>query len=424
MRDRYTDATEIAAAVRSGRTLPSAIVESFLATIAAKESTIHAFASFDPTLVRAHAKALWPASLCKPLAGVPIGVKDVIDTSDYPTEFFSPIYRRNQPSRDAHVVSLLKQAGAIVMGKTHTTEFAYMHTGPTRNPLDLDRTPGSSSAGSAAGVAAGFFPLALGTQTAGSLIKPASYCGLFAYKPSFGLVSLEGVKPLAPTFDTVGWLGRSIRDLGLLARVLIPNFDTNTHLQDGLRLAFCRMPGWNQVDKVVADSLGQAINTLSGAGHVMTEISLPQEFAKVYAAHQVINDCEAARSLWKEYQAHPELLSRETLGAIERAKSTTWGAESTAMKDLARLAPIIEDILAPFDAVLTASTGIVAPLGLAKTGSSDFIKFWTAFGFPQINIPFVGDAGSLPIGIQVIARKRCDQLLLGVSEKIHSDLVA
>ncbi|PMZ59840.1 amidase, partial [Pseudomonas sp. GW247-3R2A] len=132
---------------------------------------------------------------------------DIFDTAAYPTQFFSPIYANHQPSRDAHVVTLLRQAGALIIGKTHTTEFAYMHTGPTRNPHDLARTPGSSSAGSAAGMAAGFFAVALGTQTAGSLLKPASYCGLFAYKPSLGLVSLEGVKPLAPSFDTVGWYG-------------------------------------------------------------------------------------------------------------------------------------------------------------------------------------------------------------------------
>ena len=218
----HLDATEIAEAVRSGATTPALVVGHFLERIGIDEPDVQAFVSFDAEAVHKQATQLEGSEGL--LAGVPGGIKDIFDTADHPTEFYSPIYRGNRPSRDAHVVTLLRQAGAIIMGKTHTTEFAYMHTGPTRNPLDLCRTPGSSSAGSAAGMAAGFFPLALGTQTAGSLLKPAAYCGLLAFKPSFGLVSLEGVKPLAPSFDTVGWYGRSVRDLERVARVLIPGF--------------------------------------------------------------------------------------------------------------------------------------------------------------------------------------------------------
>ena len=212
------DATAISEMVRADVVSAEAVAEHFLGCVEAGERSINAFVSFDPDAVRSQACQLKNGNAKGLLAGVPVGIKDVYDTVDHPTRFYSPIYEQNRPSRDAHVVALLRQAGAVIMGKTHTTEFAYMHTGPTRNPHDLARTPGSSSAGSAAGMAAGFFPLALGTQTAGSLIKPAAYCGLYAFKPSYGLVSLEGVKPLAPSFDTVGWYGRSVRDLEVMAR--------------------------------------------------------------------------------------------------------------------------------------------------------------------------------------------------------------
>ncbi len=198
------DAHSIAEQVRTARLSPGVVAEHFLTQIDAREAAIQAFAAHDPQCVRKQAQGLSSPRLNGVLAGVPVGIKDIIDTCDHPTGFYSPIYSNNWPSRDAHVVALLRQAGAVIMGKTHTTEFAYMKTGPTRNPHDLRRTPGSSSAGSAAGMAAGLFALALGTQTAGSLLKPASYCGLYAFKPSHGLVSLEGVKPLAPSFDTLG----------------------------------------------------------------------------------------------------------------------------------------------------------------------------------------------------------------------------
>ena len=234
------DAHSIAEQVRTARLSPGRVAEHFLTQASARESAIQAFVALDPQVVRKQAQGLSSPGINGLLAGVPIGVKDIIDTRDHPTGFYSPIYDNNWPSRDAHVVALLRQAGAVIMGKTHTTEFAYMHTGPTRNPVDLSRTPGSSSAGSAAGMAAGFFPVALGTQTAGSLLKPAAYCGLYAFKPSYGLVSLEGVKPLAPSFDTMGWYGRSVRDLGLVAQVLIPGLPHATRPSGPRTFGFCR----------------------------------------------------------------------------------------------------------------------------------------------------------------------------------------
>lgn len=416
----HLDATTLAQRVCAGEVSEETVAAHFLGCAEAQESTVQAFVSFDPDAVRAQARQLTGTRARGLLAGIPVGVKDNYDTVDHPTGFYSPIYEDNRPSRDAQVVSLLRQAGALIMGKTHTTEFAYMHTGPTRNPQDPRRTPGSSSAGSAAGLAAGFFPIALGTQTAGSLIKPAAYCGVHAFKPSYGLVSLEGVKPLAPSFDTAGWFGRSVRDLSLIAQVLIPGFPARPAESPLRSFGFCRTARWYQVDKDVALALEAAMDTLRAAGHRVSEVVLPEAFARVFDDHLLINDCEGARSLAPEFNRHPDKMSMEILDMFARAERTSWEQESAAKRRLAQLAPVLEEIFKPFDAVLGASCGIVAPLGLGATGPSDFIKFWMAFGLPQVNIPLVRKAAELPVGLQIIGGFRNDSLLLSVSEQVDA----
>jgi Asp-tRNA(Asn)/Glu-tRNA(Gln) amidotransferase A subunit family amidase len=356
------------------------------------------------------------------LIGIPIGVKDIFDTVDYPTEFFSPLYAGNRPTRDAYVVARLKHAGGIVMGKTHTAEFACYHTGPTRNPRDHRRTPGSSSAGSAAGIAAGFFPLALGTQTAGSLLKPAAYCGVYGFKPSFGLVSLEGAKPVAPSFDTAGWFGRSARDLELLASILIvglPRVDLDLRQA---RIGFCRPSHLGHTESDVASRIEQAVDRISAAKYVVREFDLPTSFDSVCADHQLIVDCETRRSLQGEADRGVESLSGELRSILERSESITWAQESEAKQRISALSMSIADVFASFDVILTASCGIVAPVGLSFTGPSDHIKFWTAFGLPQANIPLTAETGMLPVGLQVIGSFRNDRLLLRVTRLLASVL--
>ena len=412
------DARAIAEQVGTAHLSPGVVVEHFLAQTDAREPAIQAFVALDPQGVRKQAHG----QVGGLLAGVPIGIKDIIDTCDHPTAFYSPIYADNRPSRDAHVVALLRQAGAVIMGKTHTTEFAYMHTGPSRNPHDLTRTPGSSSAGSAAGMAAGFFPVALGTQTAGSLLKPASYCGLYAFKPSYGLVSLEGVKPLAPSFDTLGWYGRSVRDLALVAQVLVPGLPKSTRASGARSLGFCRTSRWDEIEPAVADALLASIEVLKTAGHSVTEVVLEDEFAGVFDDHLLINDCEGARSLSKEWHSNPDALSPQVLAMIERGRGTSWEQESAAKARLAALAPVLSAHFAPFDAMLGATCGRVAPLGLAATGPSDFCKFWMAFGLPQINIPLPRAPGELPVGLQLIGGFRQDSVLLDAAQQVDSAL--
>jgi Asp-tRNA(Asn)/Glu-tRNA(Gln) amidotransferase A subunit family amidase len=414
----HLDATAIAEGVRLGKWIALDVAEYFLSRIQRGEPGLQTLASFEPDLVRTRAMQMATTGRTGPLAGVPIGIKDIFDTVDYPTEFFSPLYVGNRPSRDAYAVSRMRQTGGIVVGKTHTTEFAFMHTGPTRNPHDRHRTPGSSSAGSAAGVAAGFFPLALGTQTAGSLIKPASYCGVYGYKPSFGLVSLEGVKPLAPSFDTVGWYGRSARDLDLVARQLIPNLPSSTIDARRARIAFCRTMHWKVAEEAVAFAIERAVDCIDAAGHAVQEIQLPSGFDSVSADHQLINDAEGARSLRVEAEAAGGNISSAVVAMINRAESTTWEQELAARRRVASLAPALGAIFESFDVIVGASCGIVAPIGLGSTGPSDFIKLWTTFGLPQANIPLPREAGALPVGLQVIGAFRNDAVVLRLAEQI------
>jgi Asp-tRNA(Asn)/Glu-tRNA(Gln) amidotransferase A subunit family amidase len=418
------DATDIALDVGAGHLTARSVTEGFIARTLMKEPDIQAFSAFDQELALEQADRIDRSPEKGPLAGVPIGVKDIFDTVDWATEFNSPIYRNNRPSRDANAVALLRQAGAVVMGKTATAEFAFMHTGPTRNPHDLSRTPGSSSAGSAAGLAAGLFAAALGTQTAGSLIKPASYCGLYAYKPTHNLVSLEGIKPLAPSFDTVGWYGASARDLGLIAQVLIPGLPKYAPAHGRLKLGFCKTPYWGMAQPDVQQSVSAAAASLAERGHDIHEIVLPSAFETVASDHQLLNDCEGARALRKEQRAAAESMSPQLAEMFERASATSWETEVATRNRLASLVSVLNAAVEPYDAVIAPSCAHVAPIGLAATGTSDFIRLWTAFGLPQANIPLMRREGELPIGLQIVGSAFSDVKLLHCVEILSAILNA
>ena len=411
-------AGEIAAAVNRGELTAQQVCAHFLDRIEAFEPTIQAFAFLDTEDAKRQARDIDARAHKGPLAGVPVGVKDIYDTADMPTEFFSSIYAGNRPSRDAAVVALLRAAGAIVIGKTHTTEFAYMHTGPTRNPHDLSRTPGSSSAGSGAGMAAGFFPLALGSQTAGSLLKPASFCGVFAYKPTARLVSLEGVKPLAPSFDTVGWYGRSVDDLALVAHALLPNFPSAPEAPPRLRLAFANTPKLADVAPALREQFASVRAKLVAAGHSVDELALPEGFGGLYEHHRIVNDSEGARSLAHERLNAFDQLSEDVRAMMVRADAISWDMELSARQSIAALAEIIEPTVAGYDAVLDLSTGVTALSGLGTTGPSDFIKAWMCFGLPQVSLPAMSDADGLPFGLQLVTSRYRDACLLGVARAV------
>jgi Asp-tRNA(Asn)/Glu-tRNA(Gln) amidotransferase A subunit family amidase len=417
------DGAGLVKAVREGELSAREVCNDFIKCIQSAENKVHAFAHFNEQVVMRQADAVDARVNKGRLAGLPIGVKDIFDTADFPTEYNSRIYRGHQPSRDSSVVARLRAEDAVVIGKTETTEFAFMRTGPTRNPHGMDRTPGSSSAGSAAGMASGFFPVALGTQTAGSLIKPASYCGAFAFKPSFGLVSLEGTKPLAPSLDTVGWFGRSVGDLQLIAEVLLgSDLNLSLSLKPPLHLVAARTDFWNDAEQAVKDTLDAAIEALKERGHRVEDSSVPFDYRRLAAAHKVINDKEGVRSLAYEFACHRSLLSDSILQMEECALELSYSEEAKARAYILSEAAKMSHFMERHDAIITPSTAYEAPVGLEATGTSDFIKTWNALGMPQINVPVAHGRNRMPIGVQIIGARGHDWRLLEVARIVSGDL--
>jgi Asp-tRNA(Asn)/Glu-tRNA(Gln) amidotransferase A subunit family amidase len=410
-------------AVREGALSVADVCEGFVRSIRDAEEQVHAFAHFDEEAIFRQAKAIDARARKGSLAGLVIGVKDNYDTMDFPTGYGSPIYDGHRPSRDSAVVARLKAHGALIIGKTATAEFAFMHTGATRNPHGLTRTPGSSSAGSAAGMAAGFFPLALGTQTAGSIIKPASYCGSYAYKPTFGSISLEGIKPFAPSFDTVGWFGRSVDDTRLVAEVLMGGeLGAGSPSQAPAHILVAKTEFWGDADPAAKAVLESAVERLLGCGYRVEEASAPFDYPRLASAHQMVNDQEGSRSLAYEYEWHRPLLSDAILRMKERALAQQPSEEVAAARYIRCQAEEMDRYLIGIDAILTLSTAYEAPEGLTATGTSDFIKTWSALGMPQMNLPIGFGPNRMPIGLQLVGRRRDDARLFRVAKKVCADL--
>ncbi|MBN8871614.1 MAG: amidase, partial [Rhodospirillales bacterium] len=300
-------ATEAARRIAAGTLRPETLLESYLDRIAAEEPRVRAFAWFDAAAVRDAATRLRPG----PLSGLPIGVKDVLDTAEMPSEYGSPIWRGWQPRADSAPVAWARAAGAVVMGKTVTTEFATRMPGPTTNPANPAHTPGGSSSGSAAGVAAGFFPFAYGTQTAGSIIRPAAYCGVVGYKPSFGLIDRAGMKIMAASLDTVGVLARSVADCALLAGAVsgrdLGNPDQRPDRAP--RIGVCRSPTWDAADAPTQALLQRVADRLASAGAAVSERPLPAAYGRLIEAHPVVMNAESARALGWELATARDAIS-------------------------------------------------------------------------------------------------------------------
>jgi Asp-tRNA(Asn)/Glu-tRNA(Gln) amidotransferase A subunit family amidase len=335
------------------------------------------------------------------LCGVPAGIKDLIDTFDLPTEYGSPIHRGHQPPRDAGCVRALRQAGAVVLGKTVTTEFAVYTPGKTRNPRDTSRTPGGSSSGSAAAVACGMVPFALGTQTAGSVIRPASYCGVIGWKGSFGWASLEGVHPLAPSLDTLGFFVRELDDIPLVLTAL-----TGKNAQPGplpKRFGFCRTELWDRVEPAARKALEDAARRLARSGVEVVDVELPPG---LFAAQIAIMNAEAAVSLRDKPREQLSPRLREMLDEGLQVSP----AQLLAARELARSTEFPQ-----VDAILAAAAPGEAPTGLAATGDPALSRIWTLLGTPCISLPLLHGPAQLPIGLQLIARRGEDQRLLAAA---------
>lgn len=366
------------------------------------------------------------------LHGLPVGIKDIIDTSDYPTERGSVIYQGRTPTTDATLVSLLREAGAIILGKTVTTELAVYTPGKTRNPHNTDHTPGGSSSGSAAAVAAGMVALSVGTQTNGSVIRPASYCGVYGFKPSFARISRSGIMTQSKPLDTVGVFARSLEDLALIsdvlmrfdsqdsdmkpvappciARVMAEDVPVNPHF------AFVRTPMWGQVEQSTKDGFRELIDSVNEENSVIIDVvDLPAQFGDIYKDHRNIMEADLAASFAKEYRDSKSQLSAELCEMIERGQKVLATEYNTSLSKIKDYSEYLNDFFDEYDAILTPSTPGAAPAGIDNTGSPIMNTIWTSCGNPVINLPLLQNLDGLPVGVQIVAGKGDDARLFRTS---------
>ena len=385
------------------------LVRRCLARIAEREPIVQAWEALDAEAAIAEARRIDALRDRPPLYGLPIGVKDLIDTADLPTAYGSPIHRGHQPSHDAESVRRLREAGAIVLGKTVTTEFAVYSPGKTRNPHDPSRTPGGSSSGSAAAVADGMVPAALGSQTAGSVIRPASYCGVMGFKPSFGLLPLEGVHPLAPSLDTLGLFVRALDDIPLLVSVLAASPLQIRPARP--RLGFCRTEAWAHAAPETQTAVEQAAKAL-GARDVDTGAS----FAGLIDAQIAIMGAEAAETLGDEPE---ERLSPKLREFLRAGAKVTPNRLAAAREQAERCRREIDATFEQVDVLLTPAAVGEAPEGLGATGDPIFCRIWTLLGVPCLSLPVLKGPAGLPIGLQIVGRRGRDAELLAAAAWIE-----
>lgn len=389
------------------------LVRSCLNRIEERDSDVAAWVVVDPEHALEQARILDISSESGPLHGIPIGFKDIIDTSDLPTRYGSPIYEGFIPEADAACVALSRAAGAVILGKTVTTEFAARHPGPTAHPLHPARTPGGSSSGSAAAVADLQVPLAIGTQTAGSMIRPSAYCGVYALKPTFGLFSMAGVHDLAETFDTLGIMARSIEDLALFRSVLMAIPTRPFAVVDSPpRIGFCRSPMWNDADQATQEHLEAAAARLGKAGARVSDLNLPNDFNDLLPVCWRVVVFEMARSLAHEKYTHADGLSSKARQMIADGESTSLTTYLNDLRNIERLRILIHELMDDIDIILTPAAVGEPHLGHADTGPVTFNFLWHILNLPAMNIPaFTGPHG-LPIGAQIVARRYEDEALL------------
>jgi amidase len=406
-------ATRLAKMIAVGEATSEVVTRSFIDAIHAQERQVQAFAWFDADRALGIARELdrlqANGSRRGLLHGVPVAIKDLIDTADMPTGYGSPIYAAHCPPADAAVVALLGNAGAFALGKTVTAELAAFTPGPTRNPHNLAHTPGGSSSGSAAAIAAHFAPLALGTQTAGSVIRPASFCGVAAYKPSPRLIPRAGVKPISDTLDEVGVFAQNVADLALAASVLalkpawleLPS----QYLAAGSvpTIAWTGTPQSQLASPSLRDALERAAQKLLHEGARHTDLTWPRVFDGLFEAQRVVQVYETARALGPEFNYRRDKLSQRLIDMIEQGRAIR-ALEYLESLQLGRAcAAAIDSLFGSADVVLTFGAPGEAPKGLGSTGDPLFNRPWQLLGCPSLNIPFgVGEAG-LPLGIQVVA---------------------
>ena len=420
-------AVEMVQSLKKGEITSEELVKSYIEQIKKKEKEVEAWEFFDQELVLAQAKKLdelHQSGKHGDLHGIPVGIKDIFDTENMPTIDGTEIHKKNPSWNDCTVVSKLKQAGAIIMGKTVTAELAYYSPGKTKNPHDTTRTPGGSSSGSAAAVASHMVPLAVGSQTNGSVIRPASYCGVVGYKPTKGLISRHLVLQISRALDQVGVFANSIEDAALISEQLIGHDkqDPDTSLNPKPKLlaaskqkppmepllAYVKLPFMNKLDEDVKEGFKEIKDELKGK---VDEIELPEGFAGIPDWHKIIMESDMARSFSKEYEKSKNKLSDQIVEAIERGMKYTSVEYNNALSKIDVANTYFNQFFHDYDAILTPSACDEAPKGLKSTGNPIFCTIWTYCGMPCISLPLLKGKSGLPVGVQLVSSLFDDERL-------------
>lgn len=422
-------AAQALAALREGRTKAEDLVRGCLARISADEERVHAWTFVDETRALEQARNVdrvrSEGHATGPLHGLPVGVKDIIDTADMPTEDGTVLHAGRRPDYDAVIVERLRSAGAIILGKTVTTELATYSPGKTRNPVNPAHTPGGSSSGSAAAVAAHMVPVAIGTQTNGSVIRPAAYCGVYGYKPTFGLVPRHGILEQSRPLDQVGFFARTVEDLAIIAEPLMGyderDPDTRPMARPTLRevamqepplppvFAFTKTPNWGDAEEQTRQAFDEVALAL---GEQVVPFSVPAIFNDAWQWHATIMEADLARNFHDLYKRGKDRLSESLRGQIERGQRVSAVDYNNAVARIQSTSSAFDELFDRCDVILTAATAGPAPRGLESTGSPAFCTLWTFAGMPAVTLPLLHAENGLPMGIQLVGRRGDDARLL------------
>lgn len=431
-------AVAAAQAIRDGALSAEDLMRACLDHIERTEPRVQAWAFVDPAHALSQARAAdeWRGAgrPTGPLHGVPVGIKDIIDTADMPTEDGTPLHAGRLPVADATVVRMLRAAGAVIVGKTVTTELATFSPGKTHNPRNPEHTPGGSSSGSAAAVAAGMVPLAIGTQTNGSMIRPAAFCGVFGFKPTHGLVPRTGVLRQSPPLDQVGVFARSIDDVALASECIVGHDEGDPDTRPRARMPFVRVqaeepplppkiafvktPVWDRADAETREAFAELVAHLGEA--TVAEVALPESTRAAWDWQRTIMEADFAVSFEQEYERGRDRLSATLRAQIERGRQVLAMDYRRAVARIANLNDGFAELFDRFDAILTPSAPGTAPRGLESTGDPVFCTLWTLCGMPALNVPLMTGSNGLPLGAQLVGRRGDDLRLLRTARWVVS----
>ena len=416
-------AVEAVAAIEAGTLTAEKLVRGYLNRIAQRDDIVKAWAHLDPDQAIAQAKAA-DATSGGLLRGIPVGVKDIIDTYDMPTGHNSPIFEGKVPFGDAACVALCRTANAVIMGKTVTTEFANRHAGATTNPHDPGHTPGGSSSGSAAAVADGHVPLAFGTQTGGSVIRPAAYCGVVGYKPTFGDFSRVGIKMQCHSVDTLGLMARTLDDIALFRAAVLKLPPVRIDREIGRpRIGVCRSPVWDKAEPETKALIEETATRLSDKGASVIDVSFAAPFADIIDDHAAITGFESVRNYADERLRNPDKVSDELMnGPMKRGLAVSFDRYVAAQRKATAFKAHVDSLFDKVDLLLTPSAPGEAPQGIAFTGDPVFNSIWTLAGTPCVTLPAGTGPRGLPLGVQLVGLRHADDQLLSLAAWVAAHL--